>query len=213
MATVLATVINGERANAAACPLTIVGFNVYGLGLPQHSTQYRIVLLVDSPGTYSVTFHVIGLPVDDGRLVQLPNEKIDSDAPDLASFAFTWRADTLSKIEIDSVNGPDGRIVECDSTIAKTINRDVDWPLVAVNDANISFAGDAIASRIPNTGTMGLVVVKVTISQAGALNSATVYRSSGNPILDAAAVRSATNSTYAKGRPGDYLIKYAFVVK
>ncbi len=46
-------------------------------------------------------------------------------------------------------------------------------------------------------GTTGTVQVKVSLSATGSVIAAIVYKSSGSPLLDQAAVRAAKQSAYA----------------
>ena len=60
-------------------------------------------------------------------------------------------------------------------------------------------------------GIQGTAVVMVTISASGALVSAKIYQSSGNPLLDNAALRAARASTFKPpSLQSDYLIDYVF---
>jgi TonB family protein len=68
-------------------------------------------------------------------------------------------------------------------------------------------------------GLFGDVVVLVTIGPKGALQNASVYRTSDNPLLDAAALQAAERSSFSapmrNGDPttADYLIVYLFRVQ
>lgn len=60
-------------------------------------------------------------------------------------------------------------------------------------------------------GIQGTAVVMVTISASGALVSAKIYQSSGNPLLDNAALKAARASTFKPpSYQSDYLIDYVF---
>jgi len=65
-------------------------------------------------------------------------------------------------------------------------------------------------------GAAGTSTVKVALSASGVVESATIYRTSGNTVLDQAALKAARNSRYApeiedcQKVPGQYLFVVEF---
>jgi TonB family protein len=67
---------------------------------------------------------------------------------------------------------------------------------------------------VKEQGIQGTAVVEVTIAPSGALLSAKIYQSSGNPLLDNAALKAARASTFKQATyQNDYLIDYVFQIE
>jgi TonB family protein len=225
-------------AMADDCPISISTFWIAALGTTQHYAQYKMDMHTAIAGKYAARLSVIGTTADMKHWVRVA--PIDfSDKHELVVFA--WPTATLAAIELEAVTPAGGATMACtnaapvaamnasDDVKATFDDNGVTWPqeVVATGtpflvrlDSQILHKVEPVYPQIEREALhQGNAVVSVTIGPDGQVVTVAVYKSSGYPELDKAAMDAARQSTYSSptvngsGIFSTYLQEYDFQLK
>jgi TonB family protein len=180
----------------------------------------------------------VRLTLDDGRRTKPFDVLASSVADKKWDYYFTWPTANAKSISVKSATSlAAGLDVSCVGSQTHALEPSTSEAAKRTfDDTNVTFGDEAVAAILRSAdmsrrvqpdyplfarerGITGTVIIEVTIGAGGSLVDAHVYKSSGSPLLDDAALKAAQLSTYVEPqlnghvvvRP--YLIEYDFVMR
>jgi TonB family protein len=239
LATALVFLLN-SRSAAESCPVLVHQFWISALGSKQNFAQYKATIHFSNSGQHTLRFAVFGDTESNHHTV---TASVDPSAPQAEDWIlqFPWPNTSLGAIKVlNAVDGA-GTSFTCDNSPALAIlnsredvkaafdDTGMTWPqsvsgtmsvMQQMTDAGFIFRA---APRYPdfdaNEGHEGTTTLEVTVGPDGSAIAVSIYRSSGYPNLDSAAIAAARASTYKppriNGEPisEEYLLRYVFALR
>ncbi|MBV8082690.1 MAG: energy transducer TonB [Candidatus Eremiobacteraeota bacterium] len=205
-----------SSVHAASCPVTLDWFWISATAVSGEDVQYAAQISMSTPGQYAIGLSVVGAPGDGKHVIATP-----AVGPRAGLVTFAWPKASLIALKIDSATAADGTKVECaDSAPVVLLNSKDDvrrtfdgssatWPdTVTATSVPITNITDprVVRSVAPEysaadkqAGHSGDVTVEISIGPDGHAVAVKVYKSSGFPTLDDAALNAARQSLYEPG--------------
>jgi TonB family protein len=234
-------------ASAGTCPVRIGFAELLAIGRQHGTAEYYLMFVPPAQwdGTSGFGPYLLEITAEkaDGSHEQASINDVTVGYGEMATgtseiVVIPFASGGIRSFRIDSARDPSG-IVTCSDDESYTLGSgggsesfafddgpESHWPLehfgsVDVIDAQLlTRAEPAYPAQARNIGAQGDVRILVIIDADGSLESASVFTSSGNDLLDQAAVAGAQASTYAAarllaefgGKPirSAYLIEYTF---
>ena len=180
-------------------------------------TPYRSApILVENPDSgplraYSIDVRIVGAPKCEPERSSIPDvaSVVRPPYPRSPEEVATLHDIVAETAALTTVVNPTPRtdlaVPQCDEPFAEARTLRVQtpkYPIIAINQSAI-----------------GSATVKVTLSDSGSVTDATIYKGSGWPALDAAAIEAARNSTYSpevifcKPYAGSYIFRADFAAR
>lgn len=229
-----------SRAVADSCPIAIHHFWISALGVSQKFALYKASIHFSNSGQYTLRFSVFGDTESNHHTV---TASVDLSAPQAEDWVlqFPWPNTSLGAMKLLSATDGAGTNVPCDNLPAVAIlnsreevkatfdDTGMTWPqsvpgtmsvMQQMTDAEFIFRA---APQYPpfdaNEGHQGTTTLEVTVGPDGHATAVSIYRSSGYPNLDSAAIAAARASTFKppriNGEPisTEYLLSYVFALR